>query len=66
MQGMIPSAVNIPLTMLGESLQLDPEAFKAEYGYDKPKEDQQVIFYCRKGLRITAASALAKHYGFKE
>ncbi|KAF9451781.1 hypothetical protein P691DRAFT_806882 [Macrolepiota fuliginosa MF-IS2] len=64
MQGMIPSAVNLPLTVLGESLKLDPEAFKAKHGYDKPRFNQLVIFYCRSGQRSTSASDVAKRNGF--
>lgn len=63
---MIPSAVNLPLTVLGESLHLTPQAFKTKHGYDKPQKDQQVIFYCRSGMRSATASDVAKRNGFKK
>ncbi|KAF9014939.1 endoplasmic reticulum protein [Cyathus striatus] len=63
-QGMIPSAVNLPLSVLANSLHLNPEAFKAKHGFDKPKKDQEIIFYCRSGKRSATASDVAKRNGF--
>lgn len=63
-QGMIPSAVNLPLTVMAESLGLSPDAFKAKHGYDKPRTSQQVIFYCRSGMRSSSACDVAKRNGF--
>ncbi|GLB36369.1 putative rhodanese Homology domain containing protein [Lyophyllum shimeji] len=63
-QGMIPSAVNLPLSELGNSLHLSPDAFLAKHGYEKPKKDQQLIFYCRSGKRSATASDVAKRNGF--
>ncbi|KAF5356332.1 hypothetical protein D9756_004256 [Leucocoprinus leucothites] len=64
-QGMIPSAVNLPLTVLADSLHLSPEAFLQKHGFDKPKKSQRVIFYCRSGMRSTSASDVAKRNGYK-
>ncbi|KAF8640905.1 hypothetical protein AX17_000553 [Amanita inopinata Kibby_2008] len=63
-QGMIPSAVNLPLSVLGDSLHLSREAFKAKHGFEKPKKDEELIFYCRSGVRSTSASDVAKRNGF--
>ncbi|KAJ7169649.1 endoplasmic reticulum protein [Mycena filopes] len=63
-QGMIPSAVNLPLSVLSNSLNLLPDAFKATYGFEKPKKSQEVIFYCRSGKRSTSASDVAKRNGY--
>ncbi|KAF8624783.1 hypothetical protein AX15_005673 [Amanita polypyramis BW_CC] len=63
-QGMIPSAVNLPLSVLGESLHLSQEDFKARHGFEKPKQDQEVIFYCRSGMRSSTASDVAKRNGY--
>jgi len=63
-QGMIPSAVNLPLTVMGESLKLTSDAFKEKFGYDKPRPLQQVIFYCRSGMRSTSACDVAKRNGY--
>jgi len=63
-QGMIPSAVNLPLTVLADSLHSAPEAFLARHGYEKPKTGQRIIFYCRSGMRSTSASDVAKRNGY--
>ncbi|TFK41390.1 endoplasmic reticulum protein [Crucibulum laeve] len=63
-QGMIPSAVNLPLSVLGNSLHLSREAFKQKHGFDKPRKDQEITFYCRSGMRSTTASDVAKRNGF--
>ncbi|KAG5719342.1 Heat shock protein 67B2 [Termitomyces sp. T112] len=63
-QGMIPSAINLPLSVLGNSLHLDPAAFFEKHGFKKPQKDQQLIFYCRSGKRSASASDVAKRNGF--
>ncbi|KAJ7655053.1 Rhodanese-like domain-containing protein [Mycena polygramma] len=63
-QGMIPSAVNLPLSVLSNSLHLQPDAFKALHGFEKPKKSQELIFYCRSGKRSTSASDVAKRNGY--
>ena len=63
-QGMIPSAVNIPLTQLPESLHLGRDAFLEKHGFEKPRSGQKLIFYCRSGVRSTSASDIAKRNGF--
>lgn len=63
-QGMIPSAVNLPLSTLADSLHLSKLAFKAKHGFEKPKPDQEVIFYCRSGMRSSSASDIAKRNGY--
>ncbi|GBE78146.1 Rhodanese-like protein [Sparassis latifolia] len=63
--GSIPSSVNLPLSVLAGALHLNPAAFKALYGFDKPKQDQEIIFYCRSGKRSGSACDIAKRNGFK-
>ncbi|KAH9921948.1 endoplasmic reticulum protein [Epithele typhae] len=63
-QGSIPSSVNIPLTVFSNALQMDPEAFKQQFGFEKPRKDQEVTFYCRSGKRSTTASDLAMKAGY--
>ncbi|KAI0786021.1 Rhodanese-like protein [Abortiporus biennis] len=65
LQGAIPSSVNLPLSTLASALHLGPEEFKATYGFDKPKPEQEVTFYCRSGKRSTSASDIAKRNGYK-
>lgn len=63
-QGMIPSAVNLPLSDLGNSLHLNRTAFLEKHGFEKPAKEQQIIFYCRSGKRSTTACDVAKRNGF--
>ncbi len=63
-QGMIPSAVNIPLTVLGDALHMSPEDFSTKFGFKKPGIRQEVTFYCRSGKRSTSASDVAKRNGY--
>ncbi|EJF66513.1 Rhodanese-like protein [Dichomitus squalens] len=64
LQGSIPSAVNLPLSQLATALHLPPEQFKEKYGFEKPRPNQEVTFYCRSGVRSTSASDVAKRNGY--
>lgn len=64
LQGSIPSSVNLPLSVLPNSLHLDPATFKEKFGFEKPRPDQPLVFYCRSGVRSTSACDIAKRNGF--
>ncbi|PCH33437.1 Rhodanese-like protein [Wolfiporia cocos MD-104 SS10] len=64
LQGSIPSSVNLPLSGLATSLHLNATEFKAKHGFEKPKHDQEVVFYCRSGKRSASACDIAKRNGF--
>lgn len=66
LQGMIPSAVNLPLSGLSGALHLDGEKFKETYGFQKPGLDQEIVFYCRSGMRSSSASDVARRNGYKK
>lgn len=63
-QGSIPSAVNLPLSVLPNALHLPPEEFKEKFGFEKPRQDQELTFYCRSGKRSTTAADVAKRNGY--
>lgn len=65
-QGSIPSAVNLPLSEISASLKLNEVKFEQKYGFKKPKEDQEIVFYCRSGKRSASASDVAKRNGYKK
>lgn len=65
-EGHIPSAKNIPLSILTASLHLDPAAFKARVGHEKPLEHHEIVFYCRSGRRAGVACEVALKHGFKK
>ncbi|KAF9256183.1 Rhodanese-like protein [Marasmius fiardii PR-910] len=62
--GMIPTAVNIPLRALHDSLKYSPEDFRKMYGVAKPGRSEEITFYCNKGLRSQVASDIAIQNGF--
>ncbi|TFY69061.1 hypothetical protein EVJ58_g634 [Rhodofomes roseus] len=64
LQGSIPSSVNLPLSVLPESLHLNPAAFKQKFGFEKPRLSQEVVFYCRSGKRSATACDVAKRNGY--
>ncbi|KAF9557847.1 endoplasmic reticulum protein [Agrocybe pediades] len=63
-QGMIPSAVNLPLSVLGDALHLPKDKFVEKFGFEKPGRDQEVTFYCRSGMRSSTASDVARRNGY--
>jgi len=65
-QGSIPSSVNIPLTALPGSLHMSPEDFEKQFGFKKPKRQQEIIFYCRSGVRAATAGDIAKKNGYEK
>ncbi|KAG1810115.1 Rhodanese-like domain-containing protein [Suillus plorans] len=65
MQGSIPSSVNLPLSVLANSFHLSPQAFKAQHGFEKPGKQQEVVFYCRSGMRSASACDIAKRNGYE-
>ncbi|ORY85583.1 Rhodanese-like domain-containing protein [Protomyces lactucae-debilis] len=65
--GAIPSSTNISVKSLQEALSLDAPDFKSKFGIAKPsKEQDEVIFYCRSGVRSTAAAEIAEKLGYKQ
>ena len=63
---MIPSAVNLPLSDLTGALRMDGAKFKEKYGFKKPEFDQEIVFYCRSGMRSASASDVARRNGYKK
>ena len=45
-------------------MHLNPVAFKEKYGFEKPKKDQEIVFYCRSGKRSATASDIAAKNGY--
>ncbi|EGN94353.1 hypothetical protein SERLA73DRAFT_96439 [Serpula lacrymans var. lacrymans S7.3] len=64
MQGSIPSSVNLPLSVLANSLHLSSTAFQTQHGFAKPEKNQEVVFYCRSGKRSATACDVAKRNGY--
>lgn len=62
--GRVPGAVNIPVTSQPDSFHISEEDFEDRFGYPRPAKDQEVVFYCKAGVRSRAAAGLAKDAGW--
>ncbi|SCU78225.1 LAMI_0A03884g1_1 [Lachancea mirantina] len=60
----MPTALNLPLKTAPGALSLDPEEFKELFHFDKPKKDQELIFFCAAGIRAKAAEEIARSFGY--
>jgi len=60
--GMIPTAVHLPLGEISWAFTLSPEAFERKYKFKKPI-NEKVIFYCRTGSRSAMATSKGKEIG---
>ncbi|CAG04236.1 unnamed protein product [Tetraodon nigroviridis] len=66
-EGRIPEAVNMPLSVVDESLRLSPELFQQRYDVRAPgKDDHNIVFYCRSGNRSFKALSAAPTAGFSQ
>lgn len=64
--GTIPTSINIPLSIVGEELQLTAKDFEDRYGRVKPTFCSPIIFSCRSGVRAGEAANIADKLGFSK
>ncbi|KAI1386162.1 Rhodanese-like protein [Hypoxylon trugodes] len=72
--GRIPGALNIPVSSAPESFFLSADEFYDRYGFERPGvrkgeegeggEEEQLVFYCKAGVRSRAAATLAREAGY--
>jgi predicted sulfurtransferase len=48
-----------------DALFLPAHEFEDRFGFSKPKADQELVFYCRAGVRSSAAAELARQVGYE-
>lgn len=64
-QGMIPSAVNVPLSSFATAFDTSKESdFQRKYAFPRPAYDDPIIVYCRSGKRSSEALAHANKMGW--
>nr|CAH8867940.1 unnamed protein product [Trichobilharzia regenti] len=64
--GRIPNAVNIPLGEIEEAFQMDKEAFREKYKFEKPdKWEKNLVFSCRSGIRSMRALKMVQDMGYE-
>lgn len=56
--------MNLPLKSSPDFAFLSADEFEDRFGRPRPSEKDEVIFYCRSGVRSKAAVELAKRAGF--
>ncbi|KAK5443501.1 Thiosulfate sulfurtransferase rdl2, mitochondrial [Exophiala xenobiotica] len=62
--GKIPGSQNLPIKSAPDAFFLGPEEFEERFGWQKPGPNDEVIFYCKAGVRSRAAAQLAGQAGF--
>lgn len=56
--------VLITVGEVADALKLTPATFKERYGFSQPTADDNVILYCRAGVRSLKALKAAQEQGF--
>lgn len=64
--GHIPNSLNIPFKSSPGALELSPEDFEENFGFEKPSKEKELVFYCLGGVRSTAAEELANTFGYEK
>ncbi|KAI1348703.1 Rhodanese-like domain-containing protein [Xylaria sp. FL0043] len=64
--GRIPGALNIPITTSPDSFHITPEEFEDRFGFPRPEKNDEVVFYCKAGVRSRAAAGIAREAGWKD
>ncbi|KAL5377173.1 hypothetical protein DPSP01_009985 [Paraphaeosphaeria sporulosa] len=60
----IPTSLNVPITSQPDALLLSEEDFEDRFGFQKPPKEKNVVFFCKAGVRSSAAAQLAKLAGY--
>lgn len=63
-QGIIPSAVNVPLSQFQKAFSGSGGDFLREFAFQRPAYDDKVVFYCRSGKRSQQALEFAQKNGW--
>jgi rhodanese-related sulfurtransferase len=63
--GTIPGSLNIPVTSQPDAFFVTAEEFEDRFGFERPGKEQEVVFYCKAGVRSRAAAELARQAGWK-
>jgi rhodanese-related sulfurtransferase len=61
----IPTSLNVPVTSQPDALLLSEEDFEDRFGFQKPPREKMVVFFCKAGVRSSAAAQLAKQAGYQ-
>ena len=59
----IPTAINLPIKSHPDALLLSEEEFQDQFGFAKPPLQKEVVFFCKAGVRSSAAAGIARQAG---
>ena len=62
---LIETAKVLPLPDIEDANKLSEDEFKSKYNFEKPKQDDKIIFYCRSGARAGKACDAFLSFGYK-
>lgn len=57
--GRIPTAKSVPISSAPDAFFMSDEDFETKFGFPRPTEKDEVIFYCKAGVRSRQAALLA-------
>ena len=57
--GRIPTAKSVPISSAPDAFFMAEEDFEEKFGFPRPTEKDEVIFYCKSGVRSRQAALLA-------
>ncbi|KAF1836448.1 Rhodanese-like protein [Decorospora gaudefroyi] len=60
----IPTAINLPITSQPDALLLDEQEFHDRFGFAKPPKGKEIVFFCKAGVRGSAAAGIARKAGY--
>lgn len=63
-EGMIPTAINIPLATIPAAVKKTAEEFKSSYGVPKPDLGASIVVYCQRGGRAEKGAAAFAEAGY--
>ncbi|KAG9231399.1 rhodanese domain-containing protein [Amylocarpus encephaloides] len=62
--GSIPGSINIPIVSQPDSFFIPEDEFEDRFGFEKPGKEQQLVVYCKAGVRSRTAAEFARQAGF--
>lgn len=57
--GRIPTAKSVPISSAPDAFFMSEEDFEEKFGFPRPSEKDEVIFYCKAGVRSRQAALFA-------
>ncbi|GAB5592421.1 hypothetical protein Unana1_07321 [Umbelopsis nana] len=62
--GAIPTALNVPLSQLADAFVANHDDFEDKLGFEKPSPSDEIIVYCKAGVRSSAAGEYLRSLGY--